>query len=442
MRDFYQHFCQEHNGDKINPAIFTRSFDKPIWQYIIDTCKNLEILPPITFDGYELITDQTKIKTYINKAMSKDSKIRNNKSLERLIPSKKTICDLLVLHFTIRLQGIVKKVTRKMLVFKQLPGGTYFIRGKRVTPMIQVVDNSTYVKGNSPKFKTGLVPIDISTIVGKIEFTDGETVKCPIFRLDLFTKVASPLNYFLAKYDIREVIEFFKLDKVMSITIKQIDTKHYKYLKIANDIYIEINKKALEAHPFVLQFAASLYDTMTGDKAITIHDVYDTTYWLKRLADIFGRKTEAKGKKVLISFEKIMDPNTKKKLLLKPHHKKNTFTVLRWMMTNYPDLLKKDNHNLGNKRIRVNECIAYYFDTYITVNMNSLLNADSAPLSRYERLLKAISEFTLFKAIGGSNPYNLFRYECYNDFNVINLSRYTMKGPTGLNGGKHKINTQ
>ena len=33
----------------------------------------------------------------------------------------------------------------------------------------------------------------------------------------------------------------------------------------------------------------------------------------------------------------------------------------------------------------------------------------------------------------------MFRYERYNDFDAIDLSRYTMKGPTGLNGGKKGI---
>lgn len=441
MKDFYHAYC-EKNRKKINPAIFTRSFDKPLYEYIVDTCKNLEVLPPITFDGYELITDQTKINLYVNKAMSKDSKIRNNKSLEKLIPSKPSICDLLVLHFTIRLRGEMKRVTRKMLVFKELPGCTYFIRGKRVNPLVQVVDNSTYVKNNSLKFKTTLVPIDLSTVHSKLFFTDGTYYKCPVFRLNLFSKVTNPLKYFLAAFDISEVIEFFKLDSVMAITSRQVDMKHYYYVKIVDNIFIEVNKDAITAHPFVLPFVATLYDAMIGDRKISMMDVYSKKYWLERLAEVFGKKTVEKGEKVLISFAKIMGPTTVKKLAIKPRHKKNSHTIVRWMMTNYTELLKKDNHNLANKRIRANECIAHYFDAYATRNVNSLLNNDNATLERYEKLLKAISEFTLFKAIGGYNPYNLFRYERYNDFDALNISRYTLKGPTGLKGGKHSTNVQ
>lgn len=441
MRDFFHQYC-EKNKRRINPAIFKRTFDKPLHEYIVDTCKNLEVLPPITFDGYELITDQTKINLYVNKEISKDSKIRSNKTLEKLIPSKPSICDMLILHFTISLRGRVKHVTRRMLVFKQLPGCTYYIRGKRVTPLVQVVDNSTYVKGNSLKFKTTLVPIDLSTIHKELVFTDGTYFKCPVFQLNLFSKVCNPLLYFLAKYDIADVIEMFKLEKVMSVVSRPIDEKNCYYVKINSDVYLEVVKKAVYSHEFVLPFAATMTNVLVTDKNITIKDVYSNVYWLERLAEIFGKKTVDKGEKVLISFAKIMDPTTIKKLAIRDKHKRDAHTVVRWMMTNYTELLKKDNHNLENKRIRVNECIAHYFDAYATRNVNSLLNNDNATMDRYVKMLNAISEFTLFKAIGGSNPYNLFRYERYNDYEAINISRYTMKGPTGINGSKNRVANQ
>lgn len=441
MKEFFHQYC-EKNRKRINPAIFKRSFDRPLYEYIVDTCKNLEVLPAITFDGYELITDQTKIDLYVNKSLSKDSKIRNNRALEKLISSKQSICDMLVLKFTINLRGRIEHVTRRMLVLKQLPGCTYFIRGKRVTPLVQVVDNSTYVKGNSLKFKTALVPIDLSTFHKEIVFTDGKTLKCPVFKLDLFSKIANPLLYFFAKYDIGDVIEMFKLDSVVALVSTPFDEKECYYVKISNDMYVEVLKKAVYAHEFVMPFVATLVDALSGDRSINMKRAYSTKYWIERLAEIFGKKTVDKGEKVLISFAKIMDPTTVKKLAIRDQHKYNTHAVVRWMMVNFTELIRKDNHNLENKRIRANECIAHYFDAYVTRNMNSLLNNDNVPLERYMNLLGAISEYTLFKAIGGSNPYNLFRYERYNDFAALDISRYTVKGPTGINGSKNRVAIQ
>ena len=58
------------------------------------------------------------------------------------------------------------------------------------------------------------------------------------------------------------------------------------------------------------------------------------------------------------------------------------------------------------------------------------------------RLLNYINEHTLLKGahVGGKGgSTSMFRYERYNDFDAIDISRYTLKGPTGLNGGKKGI---
>ena len=82
MTDFLAQYC-EKNRKRINPDLFKRTFDKPLVEYIIDTCRNLEVIPGITLDSYEFITDQTKIRTTINKKNKRDPKIKNNKRLER-----------------------------------------------------------------------------------------------------------------------------------------------------------------------------------------------------------------------------------------------------------------------------------------------------------------------------------------------------------------------
>ena len=71
MKEFLATYC-EKNRKKINPALFERSFDKPLVDYIIDTYKNLEVLPGITLESYEYITDQTQIHTQINKKNKKN----------------------------------------------------------------------------------------------------------------------------------------------------------------------------------------------------------------------------------------------------------------------------------------------------------------------------------------------------------------------------------
>ena len=450
MKEFLAEYC-EKNRKKINPGLFERSFDKPLVDYFIDTFKNLEVLPGVTFDSYEYITDQTKIHTSINKKNKRDPKIKNNKRLERLVSSGESIYDLLILHFTLNVKGQTNHITRRIKIPKLIDGRWFIRGGKKVLPLIQVVDNSTFVKAGKKKqenilnFKTTLYPIKLFTKPLKVKFVDDdEQYHIPIFQLDLFTKVTNPLLYFLARYGLESTFELFCLDKVMAVVPEVIDPDNYLYLKVNNKLYLEVHEKAMRMHDFVGKFIGTIFECMYSDKnKITIKDAYNRDYWLERLSEVFSKKRSVdKGERVLISFKKIMDPYTKKRLCLKKYQKKNTFTIMRWMLTNYEELLKKDSNDLRTKRLRANETQAFFLDTYITKNVNSLLNTDNPSMERYMRLFNSISEDIVFRSshsvAGKSSQSSMFRFERYNDFDAIELSRYTLKGPTGLNGGKKK----
>lgn len=443
MKDFLAEYSKT-TRERINPELFNRSFDKPLVDYIIDTCKNLEVLPAITLESWEYVTDQTKIRSEINKRLVKDPKIKNNKSLERLASPNKSLYDLLILNFRVKAKGQEAMVTRKLRVPKRVNGMFYVRNGKKVLPLIQIVDNSTFVKGNILNFKTTLYPVKLFTTKLKLKFTDGEVFNVPYFNIDLFKKVTNPLYYYLAQYGLEAVLEMFCVERIISVVDDVLDDDNYMYLKINNNLYLEVHEKGFYAHEFVGKFVATLYDCLASDKnKITLESVYNTEYWLERLAEIFSKKRNVdKGERVLISFKKITDPYTKARLKLRKFHKKNTSTIIRWMMVNYEELLKKDSNDLKNKRMRANETQAYFFDNYITRNVYSLLNTDNPPFEKYVRLLNSINEFTLIRATHGgggkATPTSMYRYERYNDFDAIDLARFTLKGPTGLNGGKKK----
>ena len=446
MREFIAQYCKQYD-ERINFDMFNRTFDKPLLEYVLDTIRNLEVLPAVTFTGYEYITDQTKIYSEVNKKLSKDPKIKKNRCLERLASPNQSPYDLLIVHFHLKARGQEADITRKLRVPKS-HGRWYYRGGTEVLPLIQIVDNSTFVKGNILNFKTTLYPIKLYTTRQKLVFTDGETVMSQKFCIDLFKKVTNPLYYFLARYGINGTLEMFRLDRVISVVNDILDEDRYMYLKINNNMFLEVHEKAFYAHQFISRFVSSLYDVLITDKSkITFTEVFDTEYWLKRLAEIFSKKRSVdKGKRVWISFKKITDPYTKERLRLKKRHKDNTAKIIRWMMVNYDELLKKDSNDLCNKRMRVNETQAYFFDNYITRNVYSLLNTDNPPFEKYVRLLNSINEFTLLRSSNGGSDKgsatSMYRYERFNDFDAIDLSRFTLKGPTGLNGGKHKTSTR
>ena len=158
MKDFLADYC-EKNRKKINPKLFERSFDKPLVDYILDTFKNLEVLPGITMTSYEYITDQTKIHTQINKKNKRDPKIKNNKRLERLVTSGESIYDLLILHYHVKVRTQEADVTRRIWIPKLIDGRWYIRGGKKVLPLIESHMGKWDQFGRLPQPKTPLQTI-------------------------------------------------------------------------------------------------------------------------------------------------------------------------------------------------------------------------------------------------------------------------------------------
>ena len=443
MNEFIADYCHRYD-DRINRDMFERSYDRPLVDYIVDTCKNLEVIPGLTLEDWWLVRDQTKIRSVINKKNAKDPKIKNNKTLERLAQPNKTLYDLLYLKFRIKAKGRDETIIRTVRILKPIRGGLYIRNGNKVRVLNQVVDNSTFVKGNVLNFKTKLYPIKLSTIKSKLKFTDGETAaSCACFRLDLLSKVVNPLIYYLAQYGIGETIERFSLGNVMSVVDSTLDEDHYMYVHVNKNVYVEVHEKAFYAHEFVAAFTATLVDILKSDKEMTFKDAHSIDYWRGRLSEVFSKRRYVnKALRVLVSFNKIVDVGIRKSMVIRKHHRQDTFSIIRWMMTNYGELLKKDAHDLRYKRVRENETLAYLFDKHVSKNVYSLLNTDNPPFDKYVRLLYSINEYTLLKGAHGggkTSSGSMFRDERYNDFDAIERSRFTLKGPTGLNGGKKGI---
>ena len=139
MLDFVAHFMHR-NDHKVSDAMFDRAYDRPLAEYIIDTCRNLEVIPAITLEETRLVTDQLQIRSEVNKQTAKDPRIKNNRALERLAQPNKTLYDMLYLTFRIQAKDRDVRVVRKVRIPKTVHGGYYVRNGKKVRVLNQVVD--------------------------------------------------------------------------------------------------------------------------------------------------------------------------------------------------------------------------------------------------------------------------------------------------------------
>jgi hypothetical protein len=440
----------EFRKELINPVLFERTFDLPLHEQIVAIVQNLNKIPGLKLKKWELIPYAEN--AMVNKNHTKDKKIKNNTKLEKINPIKDSWVDLLVFTFEKDIGGEKSILKREMYCFRANKHHYYMIGGKKVMALNQIVDNSTYVKGTELNFKTSTFsyPIKIDHQVKHIVTTDGTIVKGRKMTINIFAKESNFLLYYMAKFGMEKAIEFFKMDGIISVVPHEVCTNENYYYKVSDDIFVELNKQFYKKSQFISDFYLSLIDVIkpliapkknkkaSEDKMEYIFgDIYSRQYWMETFAEMYNKRSVKVAKNGLISFERLIDNLSIKKLTsLKIEHRKDIYSVVRYLVTNYDELLKKDNFNLENRRVRNNEVIASYFDTYLRNNINSLLNSEITS-ERIDRLLNTIGHYSLFKAIRGKNPYDLFRYERYNDNTSIELSRYTMKGAGAISGGKH-----
>lgn len=455
MLDYVSQVSEERR-ELINPDLFERTFDLPLSEQIIAIVKNLSVIPGLKLKGWEIIPFGENAR--VNKNHTKDKKIKNNPQLEKLNPIRDSWVDLIRFEFEINIGGDKTYVTKEMYCFRANKHHYYMIGGRKVIPLNQIVDNSTYVKGTVLNFKTSTFsyPIMIDTDVKHVITTDGTIIKGRKYTISIFAKESNFLLYYLAKMGMENVIEYFKMDGIIAVVPEEINPEENYYYKVSSDIYVEMNKKFYRKSPFISDFYLSLIDVIkpivkpkknkkeSEDTFEYIFaDMYKKQYWMETFAEMYNKRSAKVAKNGLISFERLIDNLSIRKLTsLKIEHRKSIYTVVRYLVTNYDELLKKDNFNLENRRIRNNEVIASYFDGYLRNNINSLLNSSEITIERINRLLNTIGHYSLFKAIRGKNPYDLFRYERYNDNTSIELSRYTMKGAGAISGGKHNTPLQ
>lgn len=394
----------------------------------------------------------------INKERSKNRKIRKEKKLERLISSKKTLCDLLYLTFEITLKGQVERVTCPLYVFKQIPGtNSYMIGGNKVIAANQIVDNSTFVSMNNQtgittlKFKTNQnfsvdIYIDEKNVVKDVF---GKKYKLERFVIDLFKKETNPLSYFFGRYGIEDSLVFLGLNECMSIVRTINDTDHFVYFQLpveAENIYLEVNSYMLEKDNFVRRMVAGIIWTFGKvNTDIPGNLLFMRDFWMKELGLLFaGKRQIQRGSAGLVSFKRVLDPATKRRLAVPLRDKKDPYCIVRWLMKNFDVLISKDSHDLKYKRIRCNESIGYFFDANIAKSVYSLLNTPSPKMEKYISTLSSINPTILLKSgtvkSKGGDTHNIFEYERHSDIgNVISLCKYTLKGPNGISGKKHEI---
>lgn len=434
MKKFLKTY-KNKNEDKLNYGLINREYDEDLVHYIVDCCKSLEVLQYIKFIGYEYITNEADINTseYID-AKTRAKGKKNDPTRYMYIQDSR--CAELRLKFRIECNEDIEFITKKILIPIPDDRNYYTIGGKQYFLMFQIVDNSTYTTKTSLILKSMMpVILKINPLMKKsvhaAKSTEGETFSVPTYTINIFSKDTDILIFYLAKFGLYKTLKYFSVDKVMCFTDGISDEENFIHFSISSKLYLKINKHLFMKYQYVKTIAFMLLAIIPN--RATFDDLDNKSYWI----DIIGSMGTTnklvqyeKGLNTLLFFDRIIDDTTKRILKVHKINKLNIYSVLRWMIQNFPELKKKDNLNFDNKRLRCNEYIA----SLLTKTFNERVNRVVALGSKVTiDKIREIFKFPGDIIITQLHKSGLLRYDDkVNDLDFFAKIRVTSKGPNSL----------
>lgn len=437
MKKFIKHY-ENPNEERMNRDLIDRNNDSDLVEYLINSCKSLEVLKQIKFLGFEYTVDEKEIdiNNYISSRRKKDKKDKNKKY--RYLQDSRF--GELKIKFHIKCAGEEKIIKKRLLVPVADENGYYTIKGKKYFLLYQLVDSSTYTNKNDLTLKS-LMPVTLKRL--QSEFDDVNKVKysAPIYGIRMFRKQVDLLLFYFSKLGVSKTLEYFSVNNVIKFKNNIENTIDYLYFPINSKLYIEVNKFFFEKYTYLQSMVSMILSACSN--RITLDTLEDKEYWIIRLGGLSGtdvNKQKEKGENTLTYFDRLLDETTKKILRLRPENKKNIYACLRWMLQNFNELRKKDNLDLENKRLRCNEYVASLLTKAFSERVNRVISlGNKATIKNIEDIMKFPGDLLM------QNLYRsgLLKFDDrINDLDFFSKLRYTLKGPQSLgNKNDNKIPT-
>ncbi|AMS01189.1 DNA-directed RNA polymerase beta subunit [Bacillus phage AR9] len=417
----FRKFHGNKNQEKFNENLILNKENESILNYLDPICKTLEIIPEIT---------------YLGSSVEPINKVYKFNKEEKTSDIERSELQLIKMSFLIE-KDDKKEEINKFIYFPKLIDSQYFIiNGNRYYPIYQLLDSGTYRTNKALTLKTLLMPIVLREKKETFDDINGETHTMLNVDLDLFKSKVPFLIYFFSKFGFEGTLEYFGLQDLIHVLMKE-DLDQLDEDEINDNVIFMITKNislVVDKNFFSNKNNQIIIATLLNcfNTRIKIDKIYEKDYWVKKLGGYFttnNSNKQEKGEGIILSFERILDEWTKKILRTEEKNKEDIYSVVRWMINNYLALVKQDNMNLANKRIRLYEyllhplLIKFSKGTYRVLN-----NRNSNKFEKIKTIFSNIQEGFLVKKIINNE---LLRYD--NSVNSISLFtlilRYTQSGP-------------
>lgn len=370
MRKFISQYENPFES-KVNLGLINREYDEDLVHHIVDTCKSLSVVEYIEFLDYQHITSEKDIDLNNYIRTRKKGKKAQAQKFKQLHDSRYSE---LIFRFRLTCKGESEIIEKRMLIPATDELGYYTINGKRFFLIYQLVDSSTYAKGQSVILKS-LMPVVVMRRTKELKDTDGNITSAYSYSVQIFSKAMEIMYFYFAKAGVEKTLQYFSIDSIVDFTEEEVDKETNYYFAISSKLLVEVNKEFFDKHEYVRNMVATILSVTTN--RLTLDDLYNNVFWIERIGSINATKVFAyreKGENLLMLFDRMLDESTKKILKIHEVNKTDIYSVIRWLTQNFDELRKKDDIDLNNKRLRANEYIASLLTKEFSKRVNRIIS--------------------------------------------------------------------
>lgn len=456
----YIHLYPNPHEDELNMDFILNKGDLPIEEFVIMAMKELERIDNIEILNVKVVKDQDEVD-YNYHTVNINYKKKDLESIE--IPKFKHIYDSRFgeVRFKIKISTNLNEriVEKRILIPLTDHNGLFLNNGKKMKAIKQLVDASIYSQRGKITLKSKMPIIVYCNKDRPIEDIDGVEHLMPSYsyaceptkskgRRGVMTKkkvkFINPFLIYSSKMGLLNAIRFFGMDKIISIMgdIEGIDKEKYVIFPL-NDIFIVVNRYLFDKYYMVRGVVCALTGLKNKSHPVTMKVLEDRHYWICRVGLVGSAKNSdlnsfyEKGLSQICFIEQTVR-NGKNRLRLPEIYDTNFYYILYWMLTNFDALKSRNNIDMKNKRVRVNEYIVdSSLGKKINENINKFIEVKSK--SRMNTIDTILELLNFSSDIIVSNMRNLNDLlksdELVNDLTFLQDIAYSAKGPNSLGEG-------
>lgn len=446
--------------EQFNDSFIMSRDDNQIISHIRDIFKSLETIPEIHINPDEITFEKTESSFGPIK--------QSGKYYKSVLPSR-----LNKIHYVVHIDGLAKPIERDLYINKMLDNCFYLNEGIRYYLIWQIVDSNSYGFEDGVSMKSLNLPITMMARQRydlQAELNGPLLTNLPVFKAALFKKKVPPIVYILAKYaleslanagmekinNVDEFLEykdegiinylsnFFGFEIKFSDTLNDLIEDNKTIFSIKNQkeqgIYYSVPTEVIDTSigkAFLASMSFITNEVKEPKKSIIFNydQLTNMWFWINEVGRVFNKSNDVykkyeKVKTVYISLNRLIDDPTRKTLTIPREYKESIFTIFKYIMSNFDDLMMADSQDLTNKRVRLYEYVLYPLRVYFGRKINSILNSATRSTADLEKMFNALTPMYLIKECVTSEL--LHYYNATNEFDLFtSLLRYTFHGPAG-----------